>query len=189
MKKFIPLAVFVILAGIGAGCKTQDSPSAPMGKTEPAPGPLASRVAPVAPVPPVDIKPPPEMMEPPVKIMMSDNAGVTADMNRDCRGEFKIVNNGPSQITRPGVKKPRYEIGIFDAKGTLLFKNYGAWSGASSTNGIPMNWDTKSNHIGEKSGPPFKFTQPGQYQLRVDVYADDGNTLMSSVTNTFMVHP
>jgi hypothetical protein len=109
-------------------------------------------------------------------------------VEKRCRGSFTIRNVGPGYEESPTKIGPSYGVFIYDATGTMLFRNFGGWSGRNkSGDSITIGWNTNSNHLGETSEPAFLIPKPGTYELVIIVYPSKRDTMLCYATKKFNV--
>lgn len=96
-----------------------------------------------------------------------------AAVEEQIRGRFTVKNVGPAFDIPSGVVDPGYGVFILDVGGKMLFRNFGGISGPFPTGReVSVTFDTRSNHLGRTSEPPFIIPRKGTYILQVIFYRD-----------------
>lgn len=111
-------------------------------------------------------------------------------VEQQCRGTFVVHNVGPAyRDPPPGFRfGPSYGVFVYDAKGKLLFRNFGSWGpGMKKGQKVSLRWNTSSNHLGKTSEPPFVVPAPGRYRLEIVLYIGNRDQVLDVSSKWFEV--
>jgi hypothetical protein len=159
----------------------------------PAPPSPAARPVPPAPQPwtRVPIVAPPVPGQAPTALRILDARSDPVVAGQRLSGRF-VVRNDSRDFTTPVTGfPPAWCVFVLDDRRRMVFHSSGAWGpGMRNLEEIEITWDSRTNELPEQKGAPFVLPRPGEYVVRIEVYAaNDRVAILDSATYKVIVRP